>query len=84
MAAQNLNISESRKGPLAERFGTLYKNGRYSDVIFQFPNHDNVNLSAHCHVLATASPVFERMLYGPLRPIGDDPHIRIVDSEWPY
>jgi len=56
----------------------LFRNAETADVIFRFPGEDGAkSLSAHKCLLAIASPVFQKMFYGPLKENSD---VQIVDS----
>ncbi|XP_055372311.1 uncharacterized protein LOC129606184 [Condylostylus longicornis] len=56
-------LSSSSTTPLSHRFYQLFKSEKYWDCSFCIDDHI---IKAHKLILATSSPVFEAMLYGPL------------------
>lgn len=72
MAAQVVNSFAIKS------ISSMYLNPEYADVHFTFPNDDHTEeVPAHRNILATVSPVFSRMFYGPLKE-GDT--VKIDDS----
>lgn len=67
------------KNPTAAKsMSKMYLESEFADVHFVFPNDDSARkLSAHRAILATASPVFKAMFFGPLK---DGGNVKITDS----
>ena len=52
-----------------ERVKTLYENRKFTDITLTFPG-SVITYDAHRLILAISSPVFERILHGPMRTEG--------------
>lgn len=63
-----------------QNLSTMYLESELADVHFTFPNDNNNRggtVAAHKLILASASPVFKAMFYGPLR---ESDTVKITDS----
>lgn len=60
---ENLNKSRDLLPPLALRYEQLLASEKYYDCVFHIGGHE---IRCHKLILATSSPVFEAMFYGPI------------------
>lgn len=77
ISTDTLNWQENHQ-LVSSRNRQLLNNPLWSDITFQFPNENNLQLSAHRLFLSTASRVFAAMSFGNLATNNIEP-INIID-----